>query len=88
MHHITASHITSLSRLWSAGLTLVCHVDEPLDTQRVQGGDEVESDPRGHEERQTDPVYRVPGGGYALAVPLTAVEQRDIRVNQPEFILK
>ena len=88
MHHITASNITSLSGLWAVGPTLVCHVDEPLDTQRVQGGDEVESDPRGHEERQTDPVYRVPRGGHALTVPLTAVEQGDVRVNQPEFILK
>lgn len=71
-----------------AGLTLVCHVDEPLHTQRVQGGDEVESDPSGHEERQAYPVDCVPGAGHSCSVPLAAVEQGNIRVNQPEFILK
>ena len=68
--------------------TLVCHVDEPLDAQRVQGGGEVESDSRGHEEGQTDPVDRVPGAAHPRPVPLTAVEQGNIRVHQPEFILK
>ena len=68
--------------------TLVCHVDEPLDAERVQGGGEVESDSGGHEERQTDPVDRVPGAGHSRLVPLTAVEQGNIRVHQPEFILK
>ena len=68
--------------------TLVCHVYEPLDPQCVQGGDEVQGDPRGHEERQADPVDDVPGGGHAVPVPLAAVEKGNIRVDQPEFLLK
>ena len=83
------SPVQSVQSVFSVHLlTLVCHVYEPLQPQCVQGGDEVQGDPGGHEERQADPVDDVPGGGEALSVPLTAVEQRDIRVNQPEFILK
>ena len=68
--------------------TLVCHVYKPFHPQCVQGGDEVESDPRGHEERQADPVDDVPGGGDAVSVPLAAVEKGNIGVDQPEFLLK
>ena len=68
--------------------TLVCHVYEPLHPQRVQGGDKVKSDPRGHEERHADPVDDVPGGGDAVSVPLAAVEKGNIGVDQPEFLLK
>ena len=55
--------------------TLICHVNKPLDAQRVEGGDEVEGDPSGHEQCEDDSVDHVPGAGAVLVIPLTSVEQ-------------
>ena len=64
---------------------MICHVNEPLDAQRVQGGHEVEGDPGGHEQGEDDPVHHVPGAGAVLVIPLTAVEQVRIFVDKREL---
>ena len=59
------------------GDALVGHVDEPLDAQGVQGGDEVAENSDEHEEGDEDSVGNVPQGRGTAAVPY-AVQEADL----------
>ena len=59
------------------GDPLVGHVDEPLDAQGVQGGDEVAENSDEHEEGDEDSVGNVPQRRGTAAVPY-AVQEADL----------
>ena len=69
--------------------SLICHVNEPLNPEGVEGGHKVQGDPGGHEERHGNPVDGVGSARPILVViPLTPVKQARVLVGQQELLLK
>ena len=80
----------TLSRaVWHQHLTLVCHVDEPLDAEGVDGGHKVCDDPCGHEEGEASPVDDIASAGVVvLSLPLAGVKQIYVGMNKTKLCLE